>query len=101
MRDVLLFFTVIGFIALGYPVLCLFEKWLFSNYKVKRTSFPSFENEVFIIPAEDTPEAKMEAFAGFIGRHESCAVVLLDGGSEAPPAIDEQLQRKLLRCKGA
>ncbi len=82
MRDLLLFFTIILFMGLGYLAVCVFEKELFSQFRIEKQDFPSFDNEICIITGDETYDEKMEAFAGFIGRHEKCTLILLDGQSE-------------------
>ena len=101
MRDLLLFFTIILSMGLGYLSVCVFEKALFSHFKVEEPSFPSFDNEICIITGDETYDEKMEAFAGFIGRHENCTVILLDGQSEdmMPGTVREK--REVFRYKGA
>ncbi|MBQ9911714.1 MAG: hypothetical protein IJM49_01650 [Firmicutes bacterium] len=101
MRDLLLFFTIILFMGLGYLSVCVFEKELFSHFKVEEPSFPSFDNEICIITGDETYDEKMEAFAGFIGRHEKCTVILLDGQSEDISPKDLRGKCKAFRCKGA
>ena len=100
MRDLLLFFIIALFMGLGYLAICVFEKQLFSHYRIEEPSFPSFEDEICIIRGDETYDEKMEAFAGFIGRHESCTVILLDGQSEdiMPGKVREK--HKAFRCKG-
>ncbi len=101
MKDLLLLLVIVAFMALGYFVICVFEKELFSHYRVEKTSFPVFEDEICIITEDKTDEEKMEAFAGFISRHENCTVVLLDGCSDDLPPRGMHGKRATFRCKGA